>query len=254
VTNPKLGARFSISRPPIASHSAGRGFTLAEMAIVLLVVGILLAGLLTPLSAQIELRRTSETQKGMDVIKEAMLGYSASQTPSHLPCPDITTPIAGGTANDGQEDVDAAGVCLAQEGNVPWVTLGTAAADAWNNHFHYRVTTAFSNRTPATALSLAAAGDIRVCTASGCPTSIATTVPAVILSYGKNGFGAINLSGIANPLPASADEQENTNSNVTFVSRPQTNIDAAVGEFDDLVTWIPAGVIFNRLIVAQKLP
>jgi prepilin-type N-terminal cleavage/methylation domain-containing protein len=39
------------------------GFTLVEMAIVLVIVGLLLGGLLMPLSAQIEQRRIGETQK-----------------------------------------------------------------------------------------------------------------------------------------------------------------------------------------------
>jgi prepilin-type N-terminal cleavage/methylation domain-containing protein len=247
-------------RASIAAVSDYRGFTLAELAIVLLIVGLLLAGFLTPISTQLDLQRIGQTQKMLDEAKEALIGYAASQSPTHLPCPDKTTAAGAGTANDGQEDFDpVTGVCTNQEGNIPWATLGVAPADPWGNRLHYRVTAAFSNRSPFTpTLSLASAGDIRVCASAGCAAAvaIANNVPVVVLSYGKNGYGAISAAGGGNP-PAPAgntDEVENTNQDITFVSRSKTAIGTGAGEFDDIVSWISTGVLFNRLIAAQKLP
>ncbi len=56
------------------------GFTLVEMAIVLVIVGLLLGGLLMPLSAQVEQRRIGETQKALDEIKEALVGFAIANT------------------------------------------------------------------------------------------------------------------------------------------------------------------------------
>ncbi|PIQ13150.1 MAG: prepilin-type cleavage/methylation domain-containing protein [Hydrogenophilales bacterium CG_4_9_14_3_um_filter_59_35] len=240
------------SCPP---YLAERGFTLVEMAIVLVIVVLLLGGLLMPLSTQVEQRRIGETQKALEEIKEALIGFAANQTPPHLPCPDKTSGGGAGTANDGLEDVTAAtGACVTQEGNIPWATLGVADVDAWGNRIHYSVTAIFSNRSPATMFALASAGTLRVCTAPTCTTQTATALPAIVLSYGKNGFGAINQTGGINPAPTSADEQANTDLNVDFVSHTPTQAGAANGEFDDLVTWLSPNILFNRMVAAGKLP
>lgn len=230
------------------------GFTLVEMAIVLVIIGLLLGGLLMPLSAQIDQQRISTTQKALDEIKEALIGYAINQTPPHLPCPDKTTAAGLGTVNDGQEDVAATGACVTQEGNIPWATLGISDADAWGNRIHYRVMPAFSDRPPLATFTLASTGNLRVCQTAACATVVANTLPAVILSYGKNGYGAINATGNANPVPTGADELENTNLNADFVSRIPTPSDAAGGEFDDVVSWLSPSVLFNRMVSAQKLP
>ena len=227
------------------------GFTLVEMAIVLVIVGLLLGGLLMPLGAQVEQRKISETQKALDDIKEALIGYAVNQTPPHLPCPDKTGGGGAGTANDGLEDVTAAtGACVAQEGNIPWATLGVADVDAWGNRIHYRVDTPFSNRSPAATFTLASTGALRACPTAACAASTATALPAIVLSYGKNGFGA---SGIK-PAPTSADEVENTDIDTDFVSRTPSPAGSTAGEFDDIATWLSPNTLFNRMVAAGKLP
>ena len=205
------------------------------------------------------------------------MGYAVSNfsQPSgrpYLPCPDINVAISGFTPNDGLEDRNpTTGACAAEEGNVPWATLGAADADSWGNRFRYRVHPKFSNKgdgLPATTndgfkldTSLASSPSLRVCTGtvSGCTSTLASQVPAVILSHGKNG-----------PSPSTADEQENISAitetvTVTFVSRtitsPQTPCsDSAPGpampfcEFDDLVTWLSPNILFNRMVAAGRLP
>ncbi len=219
------------------------------------ILTLLLSGLLVPLSTQVDQRNISDTQKIMEEVRDALFGYAASHTPPHLPCPDVTS---GAGANDGQEDFNAAtGACTTQEGNIPWVTLGVAPSDSWGNRIHYSVSAAFSNRSPAATMSLSSAGTLTVCAAAGCTTAtaIAINVPAVILSYGKNGRGAINsATNTQNPAPASADEVENTNGDPKFVSRSQTDVSSTAGEFDDITVWLSSNVLFNRLVVAGKLP
>lgn len=232
----------------IRQYSAA-GFTLVEMAIVLVIVGLLLGGLLMPLSAQMDQRKNSETQRTLDEIKEALIGYAANPIPPHLPCPDKTGGGGAGTANDGLEDVTSAtGLCVVTEGNIPWATLGVADVDGWGNRIHYSVTALFSNRPPAATFTLASTGTLRVCMTSACATTTATALPAIILSYGKNGFGAINSAGAANPAPTSADELENTDLNASFVSHTPS------ATFDDLVTWVSPNILFNRMVAAGKLP
>jgi len=233
------------------------GFTLVEMAIVLVIVGLLLGGLLMPLSTQVEQRRISETQKALDEIREALIGFAASHVDAinhpFLPCPDKTVAGGVGTPNDGQEDRNVVGTCVVSEGNLPWATLSVADADSWGNRFHYRVTAAFSNS--ATGFTLANSGDITVQSSAIGGTAVATNVPVAVLSYGKNGFGATNFSGGINPAPTSADELENTAGvATTFVSHIRTDVSAPAGEFDDIVTWISPNTLYNRMISAGNLP
>jgi prepilin-type N-terminal cleavage/methylation domain-containing protein len=57
-----------------------RGFTLIEMAIVLVIITILIGGLAMPLSAQIQARRIAETKKTLEEAREALLGYAMTHT------------------------------------------------------------------------------------------------------------------------------------------------------------------------------
>lgn len=62
-----------------------RGFTLIELAIVLVIITVLIGGLAMPLSAQIQARRIAETRKDMEAIQDALIGYAMSH-PLHAKC------------------------------------------------------------------------------------------------------------------------------------------------------------------------
>jgi type II secretory pathway pseudopilin PulG len=225
------------------------------MAVAVFIIALLLGSILVPLATQVEQRQISDTQKALDEIREALIGFAVVN--AYLPCPDKNTAAGAGTANDGLEDVTAAtGVCVQPEGNVPWVTLGVANSDVWGNRFHYRVALNFAQRGPAAVFTLASTSTIEVCTTAACAIRLTTVndgPPALILSHGRNGYGARNsLTGNTNPNPTSADEIANTDANVTFVSKPYTTV--AAGEFDDIVVWVPKTVLFYRMVSAGKLP
>ena len=57
-----------------------RGFTLIELAIVLVIITLLVGGLAMPLSAQIQARRIAETKKTLEEAREAIMGYAMSHT------------------------------------------------------------------------------------------------------------------------------------------------------------------------------
>lgn len=225
-----------------------RGFSLVEMAIVLLIVGLLLGGGLSVLGAQADQQRIRDTQQLLSEAREALLGYAASHIDAsgrpYLPCPD--------TNNDGLENRNVAtGVCTARQGNFPWATLGMGEADPWGNRLRYDVTPAFSNSL--TGMTLTTLGDININNAAGASLAAAATVPAVILSHGKNGFGARNTAGGTNLAPTGANEITNANPTTTVVSNQPVGAGGTGGEFDDLVVWLPTSVIFNRMIQAGRL-
>ncbi len=251
------------------------GFSLVEMAIVLVIVGLLVTGGITILATQQDMRRIQDTQTLLDAAKESLIGYAAAHPATDnrpfLPCPDKTTPAGVGIApnlpNDGIEDRTAAGTCVTQEGNLPWVTLGLTSSDIWSNRLRYRVTAAFSNSVTGMTLGNPAipippsTGDITIIDAAIPANPLASNIPAVILSHGKNGFGAQNSLGITNPAPPAANISETDNADMLavapqprFVSNAPVGIGGDNGEFDDIVTWISPNILFNRMLAAGRLP
>jgi len=241
-----------------------RGFTLVEIAVAIFIITILLGSILVPLTTQVEQRQVSETQKMLEDIKEALFGHAVAK--GYLPCPDRTSGGAGtanDTANDGVEDYNTGtGVCFSTtaSGNVPWVTLGLGASDPWGNRFRYRVTAAYAQRSPAAPFNLTTAATLAVTATSG-GTLLTAASPdgavAVILSHGKNGYGALNaLTGTTRPAPTSADEVDNTAGGTTssYTSRTITPVGSTAGEFDDIVIWLGKYALFNRMVTAGKLP
>jgi type II secretory pathway pseudopilin PulG len=238
------------------------GFTLIEIAVAAFVIALLLGSLLVPLTTQVEQRQVSDTEKALQEIRDALVGFAVAN--GYLPCPDRATAVSAGTptgtnvANDGIEDINTLGECsAANEGNVPWATLGVGSMDVWGNRFRYQVNANFSKRAPGATFTLSSTSNIIVCSASACGATARYTndAVAVIISLGKNGYGAINASsGTANPAPTSADEIQNQAGPSQFMSRTHSPADATAGEFDDIVTWLSKHTLFNRMVAAGKLP
>lgn len=232
-----------------------RGFTLTEMAVVLVIVALLIAGLVIPFSAQQDILARQETERRFASIREALLGYSAAK--GRLPCPANPT-IASGAANAGTED------CTRTEGALPWADLGVPQLDSWGRRFTYRVTDSFKDAIAAgtvtppstcttiptqSSFALCSEGDIAITDGS---TPIASKVPAVVISHRSNGRGGFLPDG-SQIAGAINDELENSNGNAIFVLRGSSPAGSA-NEFDDLVTWVPPTVLMNRMITTGKLP
>lgn len=239
-------------RPPVptAHHDLrpGRneGFTLIELAIVLFILTLLMAGAMTPLSRQIVERQSADTRRGLMDVKTALLGYALShRDPAgrpYLPCPDRRE---GPQANDGEEDRLPDGGCAVPSGNLPWITLGLAETDAWGNRHTYAVVPAYAHSRAGITPHPAPAAELKVCMDGRCDRHLMAA--AVWLSHGTNGLGAINAAGRTNRPAAGRDEQENADGDPVFVSRPPAAADRAGGEFDDLVHWIAPDFLIGRL-------
>lgn len=246
------------------------GFTLVEMAIVLIIVGLLLGGLLMPLSAQVEQRRIGETQKALEEIKESLIGFAIAN--GRLPCPAPATTATGAPLAGLEPSPIVAGAvgCTNAAGVLPWATLGVNETDAWGNRYTYRVTKEFTRTVPQVtftscatpppsnpqyaAFALCSQGNMTILNMGGGST-ISSNVPAVVVSHGKNGNGAYTSQGTQLPLGADMDEQDNqlttsgtATANNNFISKTPT------ATFDDIVTWVSPNILFNRMVSAQKLP
>tara|TARA_R110002072_G_C7960630_1_gene533858 strand:- start:173 stop:919 length:747 start_codon:yes stop_codon:yes gene_type:complete len=241
------------------------GFTLIELAVVLFIVGLLLAGILTPMATSVESSRRSTLEAQYNDIEEALIGFAIVN--GRLPCPDC--PLGAGAAactaggnviNDGIEDQVgtgtgdgcAVGMTTNVEGNLPWVTLGVEGDDPWGNVLAYQVDEAYADIdaeagcTPATAnasFSLCTTGVIDIQdTGDACGTAItpvASNVPVVVYSQGAQ-------------TATSCNELENTDGDIRFVDRDY-NLTAAT-YYDDMILWISPFVLNSRMVKAEVLP
>ena len=248
---------------PSCFQKKQKGFTLVEMAVVLLIVGLLLGGLIPTISSQIEQQRTNETRKTLEEIKEAMLGFAIANR--RLPCP-------ASSSSNGEESPVGGGNCTnPYDGFAPAATLGITSVndqrlltDGWGNAIRYAVAANTVNSIPntftsingmqsATMDNIAAANLLNICasatgiTGSDCGSSankLTDKVPVAIYSTGKNGgYGGTG-----------SDEAANLDGNRVFVSHTPTPDTAANGEYDDLMIWLSPNILFNRMVAAGQLP
>jgi prepilin-type N-terminal cleavage/methylation domain-containing protein len=261
----------SSSLPRLRSPRAAAGFTLTELAVVVLIVGLLLGGLLVTLDAQNTARTNAETRLILQNAHDAVIGFAVSN--GRLPCP--ATAISNGVESPATPPAPpAANPCTVTKGFLPAATLGLGPTDAqgylldsWNNRVRYAVSETDTNayttagKMREKAFNVASGTLLKVCpsvnvTAAATVTTCAGGVPgidtpAVIFSTGKNGSAG----------PASEDEFENTddffaatNTDRVFVSHELTTAEATgIGVFDDLVVWVSPNVLYYRMISAGAL-
>lgn len=228
-------------------QSAQRGFSLIELAVVLLILAVLLSLGIGALSTMYKGRQYRSTQESMDNVRRALGDYLRSN--GRLPCPDTDV-----NAPDGRENAP----CAAQRfGLVPHLDLGLqqdAALDGWDNFLSYMISTTFGgpgnanrNWTTANQFFVGNTGEL---TDAG-PGALTNYVVAVI-SHGPNGNGAYTRKGTRNLLPAAAtnpDELDNTDNDQTFVIRQTTDDSAAAGgAFDDLVSALQPNDLISPLV------
>lgn len=223
------------------------GFSLVELAIVLVIVALLTSGMLLGISAQRNATENVDAQRQLENIRDALLGFAMAN--GRLPCPALPN-LANTDANAGKEN------CAQPHGVLPWATLGLPETDPWGNRFTYfassKFTAALSAGTQASftlatgvAPDTAGLANIKEFDSSG--NYIASDLPAVIVSHGSRPAGAWQPGG--NQLPGAInDELENANANLTFVSRTPSD------SFDDILMWIPSSVLKAKMVAAGRLP
>lgn len=228
-----------------------QGFSLVELSVVLVIVGLLLGGLMTPLSVQFEQRRVNDTQRALDEAREALLGFALRN--GYLPCPAVS-------ASNGLEDRSGAHCTDGRRaGFLPSATLGVQKADGWGHLLRYSVTPAFANSQA--LFGLGTPRDITIGSRDERGNLVAATaisdIPAVVLSHGHNAYGASSENGVPAAADVAGNLDERTNAapaGIAFVARTPSDARAPGGEFDDLVTWISPNVLYSRMVAAGVLP
>lgn len=247
-------AAFSLNR--------NRGFSLIEMAVVLLIVGLLLSGLFTALGDSSANRNRIQAASELENIEEALYGFA--QTTGRLPCPATAT-------SAGAEAPITGGNCTRAHGFVPARTLGLQGAistnglllDPWGNPYRYSVSvlpavggrafTSIAGMKSQFAAGAVVAAPELLCVAgtTGCSAPVyANSVPALVYSIGadyatySSDLQVENLGGTTAGYPIAADNN--------FVNSGYA--EEGDNAFDDILIWISPNVLFSRMVNAGRLP
>jgi prepilin-type N-terminal cleavage/methylation domain-containing protein len=213
------------------------GFNLIEMAMVLVIVGLLMRSILIPLPRQIDQKKIVATQQHLEEIKEALLGFAVL----HGRLPEPESDLAG--AENGLENP----LITYNEGELPWASLGVGRYDAWGNSFRYRVRYFFLSSYPS-------ANRVVVKDAHSKTTLIELSdndgYSAIIFSKGKNAKGdkknCVPEPGIYcdNVKPPNGSYSQGD-----YVEDPDVK-----KHFDDILIWLPKNIVVNRLVTVGKWP
>jgi len=217
-----------------------QGFSLIELAIVLLIIGFFIGGLLPFTSSQINHRKIVKTDETLEEIKDALLGFAVIH--GRLPCPD--------TDNDGVENNSPP---CNTEGFLPWADLGVGRRDSWGQPFRYRSDSEYSTsipdslKTEQTSTRLKVKDKAKVIDLSSeenypddptPPSNNYSRIVAIIFSYGKN----------------LAPESENDDFDHIYIQDEYVeNKGNPTNTFDDRLTWISKFTVINHLVAADAL-
>jgi len=251
------------------------GFTLVELAVVMLILAFLLTSGFMSVSALRKSKNFSDTRKQLAEIESALYGFAIAY--ERLPCPAI--PGNGGQANPLNPATD----CNTYIGFVPSNTLGINGAvncdglltDPWGRPYRYSVVQADAGNSPGsdfvTTGGIQLEGmalvrpNIQICRntsvacGSGTPTNniVTTNAVAVVFSMGEprtNSAAENENAGepgasMASTCGLNAHELSNDQ---FYYSSPIIEVDG--NEYDDILIWISHTVLYNKLLEAGHRP
>jgi prepilin-type N-terminal cleavage/methylation domain-containing protein len=233
-----------------------RGFSLVEMAIVLVIAGLLISAAITLGAAQIASSRILTTKDRQAAVKASLITFILRN--NRLPCPAVPTlsDLDAGYGFEAATPGACAGVPSGSGSSIgilPWKTLGLssdAANDGYYSRFTYAVTTSQTNLNANTlagmrgsmsihsAAPVSSVNQINNCTPAGWTYNPCSAV-VVIISHGALGNGAYTESGQRIDLPLGPDELENTNLDSAFVDKGFA--ENQVNSYNDLVMALDPG-------------
>ena len=252
------------------------GFTLIEIAIVLLVVAILLGYSVAMLPVQQELKQYRHANDEMNMIIDQLIAFA--QVNGRLPCPDDDDPPDGEEDRTGAPPID--NDCNVYYGYLPARTLGIdgkysgdgALIDPWGSPYRYAVSETDAgdgNFDFVTANGIRDEGmanvvdpaldppDLYLCSDSattdpddkdcsdvtGDP--VVENVAAVIVSLGKDYEDPATSNIQAENMD---DFQVSPPLDGVFIAAPRRE------DYDDIVKWVSTNLLFSKMIEAGQLP
>lgn len=230
------------------------GFTLIDMAIVLVIIGLIAVGALKAASAIRENTGISETAKRTDTVVTALRTFLVHN--NRLPCParaDLseTAPnyvVEARTGGNCDASTQVGGT-NAHRGVLPVRSLGLSRLpDAWDRQFTYEVTLeatqddSFTSGTWPTQFDLQdeSGNDLNLPDPAG-------NGVVVIMSHGNNGSGAFLTTGMQMDAPPPTAVNELANLDTDFVFSSASYSSDATNPFDDQVLVLTEDQIVEPL-------
>jgi len=221
-----------------------QGFTLVEVAMATVLVGILTMGVLEIFLLQVGQSKLDKTTEELQKIRNALIGFAIIN--ERLPYPDRD--------NDGEENNDF-DCDMEKDGWLPWATLGIERTDSWGNPFFYRLDKAYClgniPNPPNTSSNLEIVKIVNNTTYSQVGTDYYyksnSRIIAIVLSCGQSG---IDQTKTRPPLckTNSDNEAENIDHDRRYV-----NNNFIERRFDDRLIWLSKTTLLNHLVKAGRL-
>lgn len=266
---------FLVFKARISKHNQ-QGFSLLEVAISLILLGLLLYGMVKTNVVNRDYDQFKDNRIQLQEIRESLLLFA--QTNAYLPCPD--------TSGDGLENRASGGECVRNWGALPHQMLGVKELDVWQQPYFYSVngeadstgvieindptesasffstaslpSPGFRLSTPPIA-NLSGSGNFDICgevEANACGASPAVTATdnkielsaiLVVVSFGEN---AVETWPVVGNVPAgllSDFETENADTDGYFWHANQSR-----EQFDDQMIWLTANEIKYALLKSER--
>jgi prepilin-type N-terminal cleavage/methylation domain-containing protein len=256
------------------------GFTLIEIAIVLLIVTILLGYTVAMFPVQQELKQYRRVQVEIDSVIEHLIAFA--QVNGRLPCPD-TSADSDTVVNtvDGQEDRLGINACEAYFGFLPARTLGIngkynaagVLVDPWDSGYGYAISNFNAGSSGNSDIDLVTPNGIRdegifnvmpdlfICVDSDeagsdldCADAGSAGSAEVVGSNGEVAAVVISLGKDSNIPATSTIQAENLDNfhdgklDKVYIFTPRRD------DYDDVVRWISTNLLFSKMIEADQLP
>lgn len=215
-----------------------QGFSLLEMAVVLIMLALLMGGMLMPLQAQFEYQKLRQTNQSLAEIKDALIGFAMIH--GRLPCPSyITNPVQA----DFGVEASSCDATVSSDGYLPWKTIGVNETDAWGTrqssasggmigYWRYRVD---KNFTTNIQFDTNFGNSLSIINSRGDSITTTTERPvAIIYSTGRN-------------LHADGENADYEATSGTYQSDIQST------NFDDILIWVTRPLLMYRMVSAGKL-
>ena len=230
------------------------GFTLIEMGIVLVVIGLILSGGIVALTPIVQNTKISETNGIMDRVEQALVLHVIRY--GCLPCPaapgsastdaNAGRAVAGGAAySTGCQ----AAACDNAQGIVPWVNLDLSennVSDGFGTRLSYAITPNLhvANSMVRTPPATYPAGTLVVNNTT--PVQITAAAAYTLISHGPNRvWGYRSQTGGQLAVDPNASVPELANSNGTPFVQDEVTLLLGATYFDDIVRWRSAPFIIQ---------
>ncbi|MCG2755677.1 MAG: prepilin-type N-terminal cleavage/methylation domain-containing protein [Desulfobacteraceae bacterium] len=206
-----------------------KGFTLIEIAIVMVIIGLLMGGGVSIFRVLNERKTRNNTIDYLKEVKEALITYADIN--GKLPNADTN----GDGLPDGTSTV----------GTIPYVTIGVQPKDSWSRDLKYEVNASlYTDRTiSCSALRSGLSGNPLIVDADAGAGTGAFSVAAVIVSAGP--MDADSSGDVFDDVTTGSFTGNNTSGNPNYIRNPPTQ--AAGDEFDDLATYIGANELYRNI-------